>query len=280
MPPKPSPAPDAITEAKFVHLTLAGRIHAVRSAGLAVKKTGEVKDGGGRVKFTFASFFDVMEALQPELVKAGISVGFHGIEVRFDGDREVVALKMEVSDGQDTREHGFEMMVPEVIKNSQGSSVTNSAQRTANAISYAKRIGLVAFFNIAAGNEDDVERMTPAPGQSNIPGLIPVTSSTRWQDLLDGTWKDVMSPLENGKLEDESEQGEDHMKELWRSYPTHPGMMAYWADWLQAKMENDGGSWKDLREKNTELPEHLHNCTAKRLAMACMMFQPQPEGAK
>lgn len=247
-------------------------VHAIRGLQLKVVKTGEVKG-----KFKFPSFVDVWALLQPHLADFKLSVGFGNTSIRFDAGLEIMRLELIVGNGTEKVREAYEILLPETIRNQSGNAVTNGSQRSGGAASYAKRTALILFFNIAAGDEDEVERMTPSASQSNIPGLIMVRPDTRWQDLTDGDWRDAMSPFEDGKTCDHAEKGEEHMRELWRQYPTHPALMAYWADWVLNKMQESGMTWKDLREKNKDLPEHIHNCTCRKdLAPACLIFQPKP----
>lgn len=250
-------------------LTLPGElekaIHDIRSKGLAVTKTGKVGN-----KFDFMSYADVWETLLPETKAAGLSVGFEDSSIRVEQDREILGIHMVVSNGAQRCRTHWEVMFPESIKNSGGSAVTNSSQRTGGAQSYLKRIALKEFFNIATGTEDEVERMTPRAGETNIPGLVTVAPDAHWSTLMNGAWRDVMSPRQNGKLESETEQGMAHMGELWKAYPQDKGLMAFWADWAMNKMEDKGLAWRDVLAARPELPESLDACSSRdELATAC-----------
>jgi len=133
---------------------------------------------------------------------------------------------------------------------------------------------------MSAGNEDEVERMMPHGDQSNIPGLVMVTSATIWQALTDGTWRDVMSPLEDGKLEAHTERGAKYMNELWKEYPDHPGVMAYWADWLSGTMQNGEIPWADLMDRDASLPTALQACNPEQLRSAARAMTEILKAAK
>jgi hypothetical protein len=81
-----------------------------------------------------------------------------------------------------------------------------------------------------------------------------------------------MSPLEDGKLADHAAKGEKHMRNLWGSYTTHPAMMAWGADWLVGKFQDSGMAWRDLRDKDAALPEHMSNCNPRQLRTACALM--------
>ncbi len=248
-------------------MSIQSAIHQVRLQNISLVKTGE----GG--KFKFASFFDVMEALQAPLREAGLSVGFpaaglHEVQTA-NGPAEYVTVMLEVSNGTETTNASYDVLLPEPIRNQQGSAVTNAAQRTANAITYAKRIGLLAFWNLAAGDEDDVERMTPAAGQSNIPGQVHITDDTPWTTLVDSVWKNVITPLNTGLLRDYLEEfGPNDMWRLWGMHPHHPGLCAWGFDLLQSKMEKLGYAWQDVVALDPSLPAVITNCTPAQLRAA------------
>ncbi len=248
-------------------MSIQSAIHQVRLQNISLVKTGE----GG--KFKFASFFDVMEALQLPLQQELLSVGFpsaslHDIQTA-NGPAEFVRVQMEVSNGTETAIASYDILLPEAIRNQSGSAVTNAAQRTANAITYGKRIGLLAFFNIAAGDEDDVERMTPAAGQSNIPGQVHITDDTAWTTLVDGTWQNVMNPLGTGLMRDYlAEFGKGDTWRLWGLHPNHPALCAWGYDLLQGNMEDLGYAWQDVTALDPSLPAILTNCTPAQLRAA------------
>lgn len=238
------------------------RIHEVRSLGIAVVKTGKITGG---INAAFASYADVWSSLQPHLLGAGLSVGWADGEVRGLADGEVVRMHMEVSDGQETSRHAFEMLVPEPIISGSGKRVVNNAQRTSNAMTYLKRLSLVAFFGIATGNEDDVERMSPQGDQINIPGAIRVDENTSWISLIEGVWRDVLAPAADGKLGDCCEAD---LREMWRAYPSHPGLMAWGADFIESKLCDCGKVWSDLVAIDQRIPGAICVCDATMLRKA------------
>jgi hypothetical protein len=236
---------------------------------LAIKKTGEIPGYGSRKAIMFASYADVWSALQPALAEEGLSVGFSSATLSALGhESEMVRMTMVVCDGATLEEHPFEMIVPEKILNSSGSSVTNSAQRVANAESFLKRTALIHFFGIATGNEDEVERMNPVGDQTNIPGVMFVDGRTTWQGLMDGMWCDVMSPLHDGKIGIYAAEGDKAMVALWQDFPDHPALMAWAGDWINGALESAGLSWADVMETEADLPGVLTACNAAALRRA------------
>lgn len=251
-------------------MSLLQKIHNIRARGLTVVKTGKITGG---INAMFASYPDVWAAVSPALTEEGLSVGFTSAVISIQHETELVRMTMTVSDGTTQADHQFDMIVPERILNSRGSSVTNNAQRVANAESYCKRTSLILFFGVAAGNEDEVERMAPSPDQSNIPGLIMVNSLTTWQGLMDGIWRDVMSPTQDGKLGDVAAKGNAGMKQLWLDYPDHPGVLAWAADWMQNALEEHGWGWKaDLVSIEGALPDSMQACNAGQLSVAARVL--------
>lgn len=246
-------------------MNLLAKIHQVRQAKLAVVKTGEIKSKNGLI--LFASYADIWSALHPVLDTAGISVGWEGSEISMlDGGREKVRMVMAVTDGNEVERVTWEMLIPEPILNSYGSSVTNNAQRTANASSYCKRLGLLHFFGIAAGNEDDVERMTPQGDQSNIPGLVRVTPSTQWPDLIHGGWENVETPTFEGMLAAHASEDGKALSRMLRGYPDHPGLVAWAHDRLVSKMAANDLQWSDIQP--ADAPDQILNCTGPMLVAA------------
>ncbi|MES2706374.1 MAG: hypothetical protein V4726_07200 [Verrucomicrobiota bacterium] len=244
--------------------SLTAKIHNIRLLALAVVKTGKITGG---INAAFASYPDVWAALQPELKNEGLSVGFHSATLEPFPDGEKVRMEMVVGDGTESLATGFEMLVPEKILNSRGSSVTNNAQRVANAQSYLKRTALIHYFGMSAGNEDEVERMMPVGDQSNIPGLIRVTDATVWQDLTDGLWGKVESPLHDGTLTPYSASGAQ-MAGLWDEFPNHPGIVAWAADWIGDNLQHLGLSWADVMELDPTLPGSMTACDGPSMRLA------------
>lgn len=248
-------------------MSLLAKIHAVRAQRLRLVKTGTVER-----KFKFASYYDVMDALQAPLDAAGLSIGFpqaslHSVQTQ-DGPADFVTVKLEVCDGVESVTASYDVRMPEAIRNQSGSAVTNAAQRTANAITYARRIGLLAFWNIVAGDEDQIERMTPGPGQSNIPGQVHITPETTWPSLTGGVWEQVASPLDDGLLQDSVQGGPGYMWRLWGNYPDHPGLCAWGYDRLMDRLEEMGFAWGDLMAQDADLPGLMTNCTPAQLRRA------------
>ena len=247
-------------------MSLLSKIHNIRALGLTVVKTGKISGG---INALFASYPDVWAALKPALDAESISVGFSSAILSFHGDSELVAMSLEVCDGATSLEREFQMIVPEKILNSRGSSVTNNAQRVANAQSYLKRTALIHFFGMSAGNEDEVERMMPAGDQTNIPGVIFVEDSTAWQSLTDGIWGSVMSPLHDGKLGTHHATGGDTaMAILWQDYPNHPALLAWAADWITSKLDSLGWDWADAVALAPDLPAAITGCDATTMRSA------------
>lgn len=258
-------------------MTLLAKIHQVRQAKLAVVKTGEIK--GGKNTMMFASYADIWSALHPVLDEAGISVGWEGSEISMlEGGREKVRMVMAVSDGNEVERVTWEMLIPEPILNSYGSSVTNNAQRTANASSYCKRLGLLHMFGVAAGNEDDVERMTPQGDQSNIPGLVRVTPSTQWPDLIHGGWENVETPTFEGMLIDHATEDGKALSKMMRGYPDHPGLVAWAHDRLMAKMQANKLYWEDIQP--ADAPDLIQNCTGAHLMAANLILAEKLKSAE
>lgn len=245
-------------------MTLTGRVHNVRALGLAVIKTGKISGG---INAMFASYPDVWAALHPALTAEGLSVGFCNATITLHGETEIVSMKLEVSDGTETLSPEFQMIVPEKILNSRGSSVTNNAQRVANAESYLKRTALIHYFGMSAGNEDEVERMMPAGDQTNTPGMIVMTERTTWQDLTDGVWVNAQSPLFDGMLKNHLEAG-GSMKALWADFPNHPGLQAWAADYIVGALQELDLGWDDLRKQEATLPNFMASCNGEELRAA------------
>jgi|GEM_PF-4177072 len=251
-------------------MSLLKAIHAIRTKGLTVVKTGRITGG---INAAYASYPDVWATLHPALTEQGLSVGFTSAIITVQHETELVRMTMTVSDGTTAEEHIYDMIVPERIVNSRGSSVTNSAQRVANAESYCKRTSLILFFGMSAGNEDEVERMMPGVDQSNIPGIMMVNERTTWQGLMDGIWRDFMSPDQSGKLGDVAAKGNAPMKQLWLDYPQHPGVLAWAADWMQNALEENGWGWKaDILAIEGALPESMQACNAEQLFLAARVL--------
>lgn len=251
---------------------LIGKIHRVRLKGLTVVKTGKISGG---INAMFASYPDVWAALKPALDEEGLSVGFAGAQLgAFGGEgAESVLMPMEISDGESSTGHLFAMMIPEKILNSRGSSVTNNAQRVANAQSYLKRTALIHFFGMSAGNEDEVERMMPAGDQTNIPGVIIPGPDLAWQDLTGGMWENVMSPTGEGKLVDQAGKGGAAMNEMWQLHLEHPGMVAWAADYIEAKLYASGLDWADLMEFGAALPSNMQACNGAQMRDAAKILK-------
>ena len=238
------------------------KIHRVRAKGLTVVKKGKTNLG------LFASYPDVWSTLQPSLAEEGLSVGFSAARITFHGDVELVQMDMEISDGVDAVKWPFDMIVPERIMTGTGKSVTNNAQRVASAESYLRRTALIHAFGMSAGNEDEVEKMLPVGDQTNTPGMIFVDERTTWQSLTDGMWADVMSPLHDGKLGTYASQGTRAMIDLWTDNPSHPGVMAWAADWINGALEEAGLCWADLMEADPAAPSVITACNADQLRAA------------
>lgn len=245
-------------------MSITNKIHAVRLLALTVVKTGKISGG---INAMFASYPDVWRMLQPALAEHGLSVGFCGAKLEPFQDGEKVSMELGVSDGTESATTMFEMLVPEKILNSWGSSVTNNAQRVANAQSYLKRTALIHFFGMSAGNEDEVERMMPMGDQSNIPGLIRVTDSTAWQSLMDGLWSNVESPLHDGRLA-EYAKSPAQMVALWDDFPDHPGITAWAADLIRDTLQSIGKSWGDVVAADPDTPASLEACNGTQIRMA------------
>lgn len=241
---------------------LTAKIHRVRLKSLTVIKEGKTNLG------RFASYPDVWSKLQPALNDEGLSVGFSAARITFHGDVEMVTMDMEISDGETCVTWPFDMVVPERIMTGTGKSVTNNAQRVASAESYLRRTALIHAFGMSAGNEDEVEKMLPIGDQTNIPGTIFVDERTTWQGLMDGMWADVMSPLHDGKLGIYASQGTKAMVELWGDHPTHPGIMAWAADWITGALEDYGLSWADVMDADPAAVSTITACNADQLRAA------------
>jgi hypothetical protein len=248
--------------------TLRALLHAIRTSGISVVKTGKGPKGA------FASYADVWSALLPALKEHGLSVAFESGGVRRDGELEIATMTLVVATDDEEQRHSFETVIPEPIRNSQGSSVTNNAMRQAAGKTYGRRTELILFFGVSTGTDDEVERMTVGPDQTNIPGLIMVGPNTSWQQLTEGVWADAMSPLEDGKLGDHAKQGFEHMKSLWRANIGHPGMCAWGADWITGKLQETGLAWSDMVARDPELPA-LQNCTPRNLASVMAILSPR-----
>jgi hypothetical protein len=252
-------------------MSLLQKIHNIRAKGLTVVKTGKITGG---INARFASYPDVWAAVSPALTDEGLSVGFTSAVISFQHETELVRMTMTVSDGTTQEDHQFDMIVPEKILNSRGSSVTNNSQRVANAESYCKRTSLILFFGMSAGNEDEVERMAPTPDQSNIPGIIMVTESTPWQGLMDGMWADVMAPTQDGKLGDAAKRGNAAMRQMWQDYPHHPGLCAWAADGISNALQENGWGWKaEILAIEGALPESMQACNPVELALAARVLR-------
>jgi len=255
--------------------SLLSKIHAVRSEGLTVAKTGKISGG---INALFASYPDVWAALFPALQRAGLSVGFSGAEISVSEGVELVTMTLTVGDGESEQTAGFDMIVPEKILNSRGSSVVNNAQRVANAQSYLKRTALIHFFGMSAGNEDEVERMAPRGDETNIPGAMVIGPDTPWQDLTDGCWANGLSPSGDGLLSDVSRSGPGPMVQLWTSFPDHPGICAWAADWITSRQEEQGIVWDALVAADPALPGALCQCNAAQLRAACKVVRDMTKG--
>lgn len=244
--------------------SLLSKVHAIRKLGLTVVKTGEIT---GKNKIAYASYVDVKATLRPALDEYDLSTGFIDGEITSHGDGDRVSVSLIVSNGVERETTGFQILMPEKIMNSYGSSVINSGQRSAAAYSYARRNALICYFDIITGDMDDVERMTPKGDQSNIPGLIRVTERTQWQDLTDGAWKDTESPLEDGKLEPHC-ASRAAMVNLWNQFPNHPGLVACAADWIDSVLQREGLSWADVMEMEPALPASMQACDGPAMRLA------------
>lgn len=246
-------------------MSLASKIHAIRAMALVVRKTGEIRGG---INAPFASYADVWSTLEPALKEHGVSVGWQGAILRpSTGEDYIVSMTMEISDGSESRQHVFEMLVPEAIRNSSGRSVVNNAQRVANAESYCTRLSLVRFFGVAAGNEDECERMRPS---DDHPGATRITENTRWQELTDGMWMDCMSPLHDGCTLGQylKDQGEDGLRDLWQQCKDHPALCAFGADVLNSRMAASGVTWTQIKEAGADMPDKFHSCDWRQLREA------------
>lgn len=255
--------------------TLLAKIHAVRSEGLTVAKTGKISGG---INALFASYPDVWAALYPALQRAELSVGFSGAVITVKEGVELVRMALTVSDGEAEKTAEFDMIIPEKILNSRGSSVVNNAQRVANAESYTKRTALIHFFGMSAGNEDEVERMTPRGDETNIPGAVVIGPDTPWQDLTDGGWANGLSPSGEGLLSDVSRTSGSAMAQLWTSFPNHPGICAWAADWITSRQEEQGIAWEAMAAADPALPGALYQCNAAQLRAACKVVREMTKG--
>lgn len=251
-------------------MPITSKIHAARSKRLSVVKTGEINIQGR--KMAFVSYADIWSQLGPALESVGLSLGFSKALIRVDQNsgHEIVSMVLEVSDGEEERTSDWEMILPEVIKSSTGNHVTNNAQRVTNAESYLKRTALLHYFGIVAGNEDEVERMTPEGSQINIPGAIPMAPTVSWQMLTEELWRKAMSPLHDGVL-DKYPPGE--LSKMWADHPDHPGLQAWGADWIVHWLGETGKTWDDLVEADPGLPKFLTNCTGAHLRAAASVLK-------
>lgn len=241
---------------------LIAKIHRVRLGGLTIIKQGKTNLG------RFAAYPDVWSTLQPSLSVEGLSVGFSAARITFHGEAELVSMDMEISDGADCVTWPYEMIVPEKVLTAGGKPVTNNAQRVASAESYLRRTALIHAFGMSAGNEDEVERMTPAEDLSNLPGAIAVTADTKWQDLVEGLWENAQSPLYDGTLVGYAAQGDNVMRGMWRDYPDHAGLQAWAADWIVSTLQALGIGWDGVRAGDADLPAYLTQCTGSALRRA------------
>lgn len=251
-------------------MPILSKIHAARSKRLSVVKTGEINIQGR--KMAFVSYADIWSQLGPALESVGLSLGFSKALIRVDQNsgHEIVSMVLEVSDGEEERTSDWEMILPEVIKSSSGNHVTNNSQRVANAESYLKRTALLHYFGIAAGNEDEVERMTPDGDQINIPGAVPITEASRWQMLTDGDWQRCTSPLHDGLL---SNYAPPALGKLWKDFPDHAGLQAWGADYITAGLNATDKGWEAVVAEDPALPQFMANCTGVQLQAAARIVK-------
>lgn len=232
--------------------------------GLAVLKQGKTNVGA------YATYADIWEVLQPALYSAGLSFGCSGARVAMQQDVEHISMDFTISDGEEEAVWTFEMIAPErIVSKSSGASVTNNAQRVAAGTSFLKRTALIHAFSVATGKDmDEVERMTPGDGQTNIPGAIIPAEDASWQNFTEGGWRDVLTPMGDRKLEQELREGEMFMAKLWLANLHHPGLCAWQYDRILDRLNAGGYSWADVAERDESLPTAAMSCTPEQLLMA------------
>lgn len=238
---------------------LLSKVHGVRLQGLTVVKTGQVPG-----KFKFASLADVWTVLFPVLKESGLSIGFTNSSIRIAGTLEIMCLTLQVSDGEAEAKENFEILLPESIRNSSGNAVTNSSQRSGGGASYARRTALILYFNIATGDDAEVERMNPGAKEIDRDAPPEASNLAPWARLMDGNWSDLASPDGSGPLVDAREK-----KKLWQKWPDHPGLTAWAADIVTYDLTQLGFSWSRFAtESGGQWPASLEECTPTQVRQA------------
>lgn len=247
---------------------LLAKVHTIRLAGLTAVKTGSVPG-----KFKFASYADVWTALHPSLQVHDLSVGFSGSTISIAGALEIMRLTLEVTDGETQMEKQFEILLPECIRNSSGGAVTNSSQRSGGGATYARRTALILFFNIATGDDAEVERMQP--GNMERARGATVSDAAPWSALLDGGWCDA--PAGDGKRT-LGDLNNAQRKALWEKDPASKPLMAWVGDLITNMLGDAGYSWETFRQwANAGLPEVMEQCTPGLLKIAAEKAKQIPD---
>ncbi len=256
-------------------MSLTQKIHEIRAIGLAVVKEGEVRVGQ-KVQFKFAKFADVWTTVKPELASRGLSVGWALGKVRAEGEYLIHSLVMVVTDGTESGEFTFDMVLPEPIRSSTGNIISVAPQRQANAQSYAKRTSLCAFFNISTGDEDDVEQMKmgvatrdTGPTESN---------EAPWYAFMLDNWKTVDAP-EKDELGEPVQLGYLTLRQcadMWTKHPEHKAITARFADKIVMELKKAGLYWVQFVERfpDAELPlGAIEDCTPDQVRKAAELIR-------
>jgi len=233
---------------------------------LAVEKSGQITGG---INAKFASYADIREVLNPHMIEHGLSLGWNRQTIRTDEKgREIVTMHGEVSDGEESVNVEFEVMVPAAITNSRGSEVVNNAQRTANAASYCVRIATLRIFGMGAGNEDECERMSASGAETDSRDSAPqISEDAHWSKFLDGEWRYVRAPGKDAKL---GELKDKELVDLVLKHPTHAGLVAWVADSrLMGNLQELGMLWSEfIKQEPGDWPDTLIECTPEQIKQA------------
>lgn len=242
-------------------MSLRAAIHAVRSAGLIVVKTG--KNTGINAKY--ATYADVWEMLQPELARHQVAVGFAPGPVRKETDAWIQTMILTVTHGDEVETASFEILFPE------GNRGVNLTQRQGMAHTYGRRYALCDFFHILTGDDDDAQRL--GVEREHVTGAT-ASDAAPWTAFLSGGWRDV--PADDGRTLNDLSDGQ--RAKLWEKDPASKPLMAWVGDRISDRLQDAGYSWgRFVTWANAGLPATMDECTPGLLKIAATKTKEIPD---
>lgn len=158
---------------------------------------------------------------------------------------------------------GERMLYPVQFMVPQGNRGTNECQIEGIAATYAERYAIKMAFGISAGDEDDAQS-----GGGDIPEEPATSSRCPWSTHMDYAWSDLDAGYGDGKKLGSLDA--DTMNALYLKNPSNSALMAWSADMILKKLQQNNSSWRDYLSDHEDLdvPRDITDCTAEHLLLA------------